>query len=188
MNKSIKFYGKLFWATFLLSAFTFGGGYVIVSLMKKQFVDDYDWFKQEEMLDLVAIAQSSPGPIAINTAIIVGYQLGGFWGIFLTVIATALPPFAIISVVALFYQAFIQNQWVAWALEGMQAGVAAVIASVIYEMVVNMSKNHGRFRLLIYGIALIAILIVKVTTSHIIFISLLAGVIYSFFIRDKETT
>ena len=66
MKKDKGFYWKLFYSTFLLSAFTFGGGYVIVSLMKKQFVDDYKWIDDEEMLDLVAIAQSSPGAIAVN--------------------------------------------------------------------------------------------------------------------------
>ena len=68
---------KLFFACLYLSTFTFGGGYVIVTLMKKKFVDDYHWIDENEMLDLVAIAQSSPGPIAVNGAIVVGYKLAG---------------------------------------------------------------------------------------------------------------
>ena len=68
---------KLFLSTFYLSAFTFGGGYVIVTLMKKKFVDEYHWIEEEEMLDLVAIAQSAPGAIAVNGAIVVGYKLAG---------------------------------------------------------------------------------------------------------------
>ena len=68
---------KIFITTLYLSAFTFGGGYVIVSLMKKKFVDEAHWIEQDEMLDLVAIAQSSPGPIAVNGAIAVGYKLCG---------------------------------------------------------------------------------------------------------------
>ena len=71
---------KLFISTLYLSAFTFGGGYVIVTLMKKKFVDDYHWIEENEMLDLVAIAQSSPGPIAVNGAIVVGYKLAGMPG------------------------------------------------------------------------------------------------------------
>lgn len=77
---------KIFWSTFYLSAFTFGGGYVIVSLMKKKFVDEYHWIEEEEMLDLVAIAQSAPGAIAVNGAIVIGYKLAGIAGI-LTAIA-----------------------------------------------------------------------------------------------------
>lgn len=72
---------KLFWSTLYLSAFTFGGGYVIVSLMKKKFVDDFGWIDEEEMLDLVAIAQSTPGAIAVNGAIVVGYKLEGIIGV-----------------------------------------------------------------------------------------------------------
>ena len=79
-----------------LSAFTFGGGYVIVTLMKKKFVDQYHWIDDEEMLDLIAIAQSSPGAIAVNGAIVVGYKLAGIPGVLLCVLATVLPPFVII--------------------------------------------------------------------------------------------
>ena len=72
---------KLFCATFTLSAFTFGGGYVIVTLMQKKFVDEYHWINRDEMLDLVAIAQSAPGAIAVNGAIVVGYKIAGILGI-----------------------------------------------------------------------------------------------------------
>ena len=79
---------KLFISTLYLSAFTFGGGYVIVTLMKKKFVDQYHWIDDEEMLDLIAIAQSSPGAIAVNGAIVVGYKLAGIPGVLLCVLAT----------------------------------------------------------------------------------------------------
>ena len=83
---------KLFISTFYLSAFTFGGGYVIVTLMKKTFVDQYRWIDEEEMLDLVAIAQSCPGAIAVNGAIVVGYKLAGLPGVMTSVLATVIPP------------------------------------------------------------------------------------------------
>ena len=72
MEKNLKFYLKLFSSTFYLSAFTFGGGFVIIPLMKKQFVDKYKWIEEEEMIDLIAIAQASPGAVAVNAAILVG--------------------------------------------------------------------------------------------------------------------
>lgn len=125
---------KIFWSTFYLSAFTFGGGYVIVSLMKKKFVDEYHWIEEDEMLDLVAIAQSAPGAIAVNGAIVVGYKLAGIPGILTAILGTVIPPFAIISAISVCYQAFRENQIVSLMLEGMQAGVGAVIASVIYDM------------------------------------------------------
>ena len=84
---------ELFLSTFYLSAFTFGGGYVIVTLLKRKFVDELHWIDDEEMLDLVAIAQSSPGPIAVNGAIVVGYKLAGFPGVLVAVLDAVLPPF-----------------------------------------------------------------------------------------------
>ena len=125
---------KIFLSTLYLSAFTFGGGYVIVTLMKKKFVDEYRWIGEDEMLDLVAIAQSSPGAIAVNGAIVVGYKLAGIPGTLVAILGTILPPFAIISVISICYNAFRSNFFVAQMLSGMQAGVGAVIASVTYDM------------------------------------------------------
>lgn len=135
---------RLFWATFSLSAFTFGGGYVIITLMKKKFVNEYHWIEEDEMLDLVAIAQSAPGAIAVNGAIVVGYKLAGIAGVILCVAAAILPPFLIISLISLFYDLFRQNQIVAWMLSGMQSGVAAVIVSVVYEMIGSLMQKEKR--------------------------------------------
>lgn len=99
---------KLFISTLYLSAFTFGGGYVIVTLMKNKFVDEYHWIEENEMLDLVAIAQSSPGAIAVNGAIVVGYKLAGVVGIFITILGTILPPFIVLTVVSIFYNAVLK--------------------------------------------------------------------------------
>ena len=133
---------KLFFSCLYLSTFTFGGGYVIVTLMKKKFVDelhwmdDYHWIDENEMLDLVAIAQSSPGPIAVNGAIVVGYKLAGILGAMTAILGTIIPPFLIISVISVGYHSFRDSYIISQILEGMQAGVGAVIASVVYEMVV----------------------------------------------------
>lgn len=80
MKKGLSFYWKLFSATFSLSAFTFGGGYIIIPLMRKKFVEQYHWIEEEEMMDLTAIAQSSPGAMAVNASILVGYRLAGIPG------------------------------------------------------------------------------------------------------------
>ena len=93
---------QLFKATFMLSAFTFGGGFVIVSLMKKKFVEELGWLDEEEMLDITAIAQSSPGPIPINASVILGYRMCGIPGSVTAILGTALPPMLIISVIAHF--------------------------------------------------------------------------------------
>ena len=108
---------KLFFASLYLSTFTFGGGYVIVTLLKEKFVDQYHWIDEEEMLDLVAIAQSSPGAIAVNGAIVVGYKLGGIPGMLLSVLGAIIPPMVILSLISLFYDAFRSNYYIAALLK-----------------------------------------------------------------------
>ena len=125
---------RLFLSTFQLSAFTFGGGYVIVPLMKERFVRRLGWIDEEEMLDLVSIAQSSPGAMAVNTSILVGYRMAGVPGALVSVCGTALPPLIILSVISLFYAAFRDNRIVSLVLRGMNAGVAAVICDVVLTM------------------------------------------------------
>ena len=147
---------KLFISTFYLSAFTFGGGYVIVTLMKKTFVDQYHWIDEEEMLDLVAIAQSCPGAIAVNGAIVVGYKLAGLPGVMTSVLATVIPPFSILSLISLCYAAFRSNQYVGWMLNGMQAGVGAVIMEVVWEMSSGIIKEKQTVPLLVMAAAFIA--------------------------------
>ena len=109
MENRKKILMKLFVSTLYLSAFTFGGGYVIVTLMKKKFVDEYHWIEENEMLDLVAIAQSAPGPIAVNGAIVVGYKLAGMTGVVTAIIGTIIPPFLVISLISVCYNAFRDN-------------------------------------------------------------------------------
>ena len=127
---------QLFKATFLLSAFTFGGGFVIVSLMKKKFVEELHWLEEEEMLDITAIAQSSPGPIPINASVILGYRMYGVVGSLVAILGTSLPPMIIISVISIFYAQFRSNQIIAIALQVMRAGVAGVI----FDVVLNLAK------------------------------------------------
>lgn len=134
MQKTKKPYLKLFISTFQLSAFTFGGGFVIIPLLRKKFVEELHWIDDEEMMDLTAIAQSSPGAIAVNASILLGYQVAGIPGALLTVLGTVLPPLITLSVISFFYAAFRSNIFVNMAMKGMQAGVAAVIFDVVFTM------------------------------------------------------
>ncbi len=133
-NAKLLKYVKLFTSTFYLSAFTFGGGFVIVPLMKKKFVDELKWLEEDEMLNIAAIAQSSPGSVAVNAAIFVGYRIAGVGGAAVTILGTILPPFIIISIISAFYSAFRSNHIVSAVLKGMQSGIAAVIADVVTSM------------------------------------------------------
>ena len=157
---------KLFISTLYLSAFTFGGGYVIVTLMKNKFVDEYHWIEENEMLDLVAIAQSSPGAIAVNGAIVIGYKLAGVVGIFITILGTILPPFIVLTVVSIFYNAFKSDWLISQLLEGMQAGVGAVIASVTVDMAAPIVKEKNHLSLIIMCVAFIAACVFSVNGAH----------------------
>lgn len=166
---------KLFLSTLYLSAFTFGGGYVIVTLMKTKFVDQYHWIDEEEMLDLVAIAQSSPGAIAVNGAIVVGYKLGGIPGMLLSVLGAIIPPMVILSLISLFYDAFCSNYYIAALLKGMTAGVGAVIISVVYDMGKNVAKSKDWVNVIIMVISFCASYFLKVNIIYIILIVAVFG-------------
>lgn len=128
---------ELFCTVFVLSACTFGGGFVIVSLMKKKVVEERHWLGEEEMLDITAIAQSSPGPIPVNASVILGYRLHGVLGSFVAVAGTILPPLLLLSLIAVFYDQFKSNAIITTALAVMRAGVAAVICDVVINLAGN---------------------------------------------------
>lgn len=134
MKRDRKFYRDLFVATFQLSMFTLGGGFVIVPLMRRKFMEEKQWIDEEEMMDLTAIAQSAPGSMAVNASILVGYRLAGIMGVLVAVLGTVLPPLIILTVVSMFYSAFRDNALVAMAMKGMQACVAAIIIDVVLTM------------------------------------------------------
>lgn len=177
---------KLFISTLYLSAFTFGGGYVIVTLMKKQFVDKYHWIEEDEMLDLIAIAQSAPGAIAVNGSIVVGYKLAGLGGAALAVIATILPPFAIITLISFFYQLFRDNPYVAAMLSGMQAGVAAVIASVVWDMGAEVVKSKSVSSILIMLAAFLLTSVFHVNVIYIVLGCILLGAARTLILRRRR--
>lgn len=168
---------KLFVSTLYISAFTFGGGYVIVTLMKKKFVDEYHWIDDDEMLDLTAIAQSSPGAIAVNGAIAVGYKLAGFVGALVSIIATILPPFVIISIISVFYEIFKNSFIASEILTGMQAGVAAVIAGVVCDMFMPIWKEKNVFSIVIFGSAMLATIVIKVNVVYIVLFCIGLGIV-----------
>ncbi len=167
---------RLFLSMLYISAFTFGGGFVISSFMKKKFVDELHWIEEEEMLDLIAIAQSSPGAIAVNCAVLVGWRVGGFAGMLAAVIGTVIPPVLIIVIVSLFYNAFSENRYIALLLRGMQAGVAAVIADVCFDLGGKVVKSRSVFHIAVMLLAFAAVFFFKVNVIIIIAVSLAVSV------------
>lgn len=129
------------------------------------------------MLDLVAIGQSSPGPIAVNTSILVGYQSAGVLGALCSITGTVLPPLIIITIISLFYEAFKSNIIINSALKGMQAGVAAVIFDAVYKMVLDIVKQKRLSQVIVMIIAFIVAYVFNINVALIIIIAALIGVI-----------
>ena len=128
------FYWKLFQSTFLISAFTVGGGFVIIPLLRAKYVDEYGWLDDKETLNLVSIAQSMPGVVAVNAAIILVYRMAGLRGALTALAATILPPLVTLSVISCAYDWFATNPYVRYALKGMQCGATALIVNVAIDL------------------------------------------------------
>lgn len=168
---------KLFISTFTLSAFTFGGGFVIVSLYKKKFVEELNWLDEDEMLDISAIAQSSPGPIPVNASVILGYRIHGILGSIVAILGTIIPPFVIISLISIFYKEFKNSQIISTALQVMRAGVAAVILDVVVNLGKSVIKTKKVLYIIVMIVAFIAAYFFKLSAMYIIFICLGIGLI-----------
>lgn len=177
---------KLFTSTFILSAFTFGGGFVIVSLYKKKFVEELNWLEEDEMLDITAIAQSSPGPIPVNASVILGYRIHGILGSIVAILGTIIPPFITISLISIFYEQFKSNQVIATGLQVMRAGVAAVILDVVVNLGKNIVKTKNILYAVVMVIAFIATYFFKISAMYIIFFCLAIGLVTVFLDTRKE--
>lgn len=167
----------LFRSMFVLSACTFGGGFVIVSLMKKKYVEELKWLEEEEMLDVTAITQSSPGPLPVNASVIIGYRMAGITGSLIAVLGTILPPMIIISVISLFYEQFRTNHYIAIALEVMRAGVAAVILDVVINLAANVCKTKRMLYIAMMVIAFVSVYFLDVSAMIIIFVCIGIGLL-----------
>jgi chromate transporter len=180
-----RLYLQLFLTTLKISAFTIGGGYVIVPLLQKRVVEELGWIDETEMLDIVAVSQSSPGPIAVNASLMVGYRVAGIPGALITMFGTILPPLVTISVISLFYQQFRSNAYVNAAMLGMQAGVAAVVAGVVIDMATNMAKKMRLFGVLAMLFSFALVFFLKVNAVWIILGFSLLGLVTGL-IRTKR--
>ena len=176
---------ELFTSTLYLSAFTFGGGYVIVSLLKERFVDQLHYIDEKEMLDLVAIAQSAPGAIAVTGAIVLGYKMAGILGIIVCVIGTIIPPIIIISVVAYFYKIFITNKIISAMLLGMRSGIGAIIVSVVYDMALSVMDEHKERNIVIMLSAFILNYFLNVNIMCLVLGCILLALVELFIRREK---
>lgn len=175
----------LFFATLYISAFTFGGGYVIVTFMKRKFVDELHWLEEKEMLDMTALAQSTPGAIAVNAAILVGWRVEGLPGMAVAVLGSILPPMVILTVISFIYQAFATNPYVALVLKGMQAGVAAVILDVVCDLGGDVLKTRSVLFIGLMVAAFVASSLLQINVILIILAATAFGVLRAVYQHRK---
>lgn len=181
---------KLFWtlfkSTFTLSAFTFGGGYVIVPLMRKTFVDKLGWIEEKEMLDLIAIGQSAPGPIAVNTSILIGYKIAHIPGALVTLLGTVLPPLIMLTLISYVYTAIRDSRLVQTLFYGMSIGVAIVILDAVVTMARTVLKARKLLPPTIMVLAFIATYALKLNIVIIILSCAVVGIVTVFFFAGQE--
>jgi len=172
-NKLLK---TLFIKSIVLSASTFGGGFVIVSIMRSIYVQKLKLISEEDMMDITAISQSAPGAVAVNASILLGYKTAGFAGAAVCVLGTILPPLIIMSAAAFLYSYIRNNPYAEKIMPGMQAGVAAVILNAVAGMTKNAFKSHRTIYYLLFALIFILIMVFNVKTIYCIIIAAAFGI------------
>lgn len=175
----VQIYFELFKQIFVLSACTFGGGFVIIGMIRKVFADKLHWITEDEILDLTVIAQSTPGPLGVNMAVITGYRICGVPGALVCALAASLPPMLIISVISVFYNQFKDNRIIALLLQVMRAGVAAVIVDVVIDLTEKVIKTKKVLWMTLMVAAFIALVVFKVNIIWLIMICGAVGLVSS---------
>ena len=167
---------KLFLVMFKIGLFTFGGGYAMISLLESELVAKRKWLENDEFLNVVAIAESTPGPVAINAATYVGYKLAGVWGSLSATVAVALPSFSIIFLISLFFDAFLSLKYVAYAFDGIQVCVIFLILSAGVKMLLKLEKTVWNIAVTAVVIAvMIALSVLSIAFSSVWYILITAG-------------
>lgn len=182
-NHPISLYLWLIKINIILSTFIVGGGYVVVPMVKKYYVQKKKLFTEEELMDMTAVAQSTPGAIAINLISLSGYKVAGVMGVVVSCIAAIIPPIVILSIISAFYSAFISNAIVAAVLKGMQAGVAALIVDFIIDMGSKIVKERS---VLLDVLVVSAFAVSFFTDINVIFVILASCVICAVHVLIKR--
>lgn len=179
---------RLVWELFCtfakIGAFTFGGGYAMIPLIETEVISNKKWITEEDLLDMMAIAESTPGVLAVNSATFVGCKIAGFWGSAAATLGVVLPSFIIISVISLFLTAFQENKWVAAAFAGVRAGVVLLMVNAVRKLSKNCPRN-------VFGISLVAaaFLLAAFTGVEIVLLIIagaLIGIVYQSVLAKKK--
>jgi len=178
---------ELFWTFFKINMVTFGGGFVIMPIIKKDFVDRKKILDEQDMLDMVALAQSIPGAMAINTSMLVGHRLRGTKGSVVSMVGASLPPLLVISVISFFYTAFQTNPYVLALLRGMRGAVTAIMLVSAYSMMKGVLKHNKVFSLFMMTGSFLAAYLTDISVGYLMLCAALIGYLYFTFLRKEPS-
>ncbi len=189
-NGKAKTAGTLFLLFLKIGAFTFGGGYAMIPLIERETVEKKQLLQEQELLDVIAIAESTPGPIAVNAATFIGYRCAGFFGAFCATLGVILPSFVVISLLSLVLNAVGGNRWVQYAFRGVRAGVLALLVRALVSMYKKCPKSA--FSYAVMGAAFVAVAVVsQFVKLNVIFVLLgcaAAGLVYAYLAQRRVKT
>lgn len=181
----------LFLSFFKIGCFTFGGGVAMIPIIQAEVVDKRKWLTQGDILDILAISESTPGPIAINTATFVGYRVGGFWGSFFATLGVVLPSFVIIYIISLFYETFMSWEIVANAFKGLKVGVILLLLLAI--ITIQKAIKWNWLSTILFAISFIVMVVctaLDITFSFlsisIILLGMIVGIMQEVIKKHKE--
>jgi len=184
MNRKFKTALELFLTFFKIGAFTFGGGYAMIPLIQRETVENKKWITDDDILEIIAIAESTPGPIAINAATFVGYRTCGFWGAFCATFGVVLPSFVIITIISRVLEAFQGLRAVRYAFFGIRAGVLALILKALWNMYKKCPKGPVAYA--VAAMAFILVALCKVNVFIVILLCAAVGLISSLMAERRQ--
>lgn len=184
--QKFKFYLWLAGINLFISSFIFGGGYVIVPMIRKYYVDQKQLFSNDELMEMAAVAQSSPGAIAINLSVLAGKKVAGFPGVFISVIGSIIPPLVILGLISNWYEAFAANQTIMAILKGMQACVTALIIDIVIDMYQLVRQEKSALLTALVPLAFIANVFFNLNVIYILFFSVGICLLHVYSQQAKE--
>lgn len=183
----LKLYLWIFYINIIIGTFTFGGGYVVIPMIKKYYIDQKSLFSEDDLMEMAAIAQSSPGAIAINLSVLVGQKTAGYKGAIICFIASILPSIIILSLVSSYYELLISNESVRSVLHGMQACVGAMIVNLIIDMIQLLYKQHSKLLMLQIPVCFILNFIFNINAIALMLFCVLFTVLFLLIKRKQRS-
>lgn len=183
-EKKPKHIFELFWIFFKIGAFTFGGGLAMLPLIRRELAERKKWISDEDMLDMLALAECTPGVIAVNSATYVGYSVGGFWGSLLATIGVILPSIIVITIISFFYQTFLENKVITQIFYGVRIGAVVLILNALMKLYKVLKKDYMSYGFIV--VALVFALLLDIPTITIIIFGMLIGAIFAVISAKKE--